>query len=45
MQNPYGGSVMGENNLCMKLCIANLVCNLCCGGGMCCGYPGGGFYI
>ena len=34
----YGGYTMGGDNLCMKLCIANLVCNLCCGGGgMCCG--------
>ena len=23
---------LGSNNLCMSLCVANLVCNLCCGG-------------
>ena len=23
---------LGGNNLCMSLCVANLVCNLCCGG-------------
>ena len=46
MQNPYGGTVMGGNNCCMKLCIANIICNCCCGGGsMCCGSPGGGFYM
>ena len=40
----YGGSVMGGNNLCLKLCLANLICNLCFGGsGMCCG--SGGRYI
>jgi len=44
-QGPYQTTFVGGNNLCMKLCIANLVCNLCCGGsGMCCGgggMPGG----
>jgi len=45
MQNPYQTYSMGGGNYCMKLCIANLICNLCCGGGMCCGGPGyyGGF--
>lgn len=40
-QAAYGYPTMGGSNLCMKLCIANMVCNLCCGGGgMCCGgYP------
>ncbi|MCI9133635.1 MAG: DnaJ domain-containing protein [Lachnospiraceae bacterium] len=34
----YGGSVMDGSDWCMRLCIANLVCNLCCGGGgFCCG--------
>ena len=27
---------LGDNNLCMKLCIANLVCNICCGGRFLC---------
>lgn len=44
-QGPYQTTFMGGNNFCMKLCIANLICNLCCGsGGMCCGgggMPGG----
>ncbi len=40
-QAMYGYPVMGGGNLCLKLCIANMLCNCCCGGGgMCCGgYP------
>ena len=42
-QASYGYPTMGGSNFCMKLCIANLICNICCGGGgMCCG--GRGFY-
>ena len=44
-QTMYGYPTMGGNNFCVKLCIANLICNLCCGGsGLCCGggAPGGG---
>ncbi len=34
----YGQPYSGGDGLCLKLCIANLLCNLCCGGGgMCCG--------
>ncbi len=41
-QNSYGFPTMGGSDYCMKLCIANLVCNLCCGGGgLCCN--GGGY--
>lgn len=37
-QASYGYPTMGSGNICMKLCIANLICNLCCGsGGMFCG--------
>lgn len=37
-QYTYGQPYSGGNNLCLKLCIANLICNVCCGGGgMCCG--------
>ena len=37
-QYTYGSPVAGNGNLCLKLCIANLLCNLCCGGGgLCCG--------
>lgn len=39
-QNPYQSYTGGGSSFCMKLCIANIVCNLCCGGGsICCG-PG-----
>ena len=39
----YGSPISGGSNLCVKLCIANLICNLCCGGGgLCCG---GGPYV
>lgn len=27
---------LGNNNLCMSLCVANIVCNLCCGGRFLC---------
>ena len=40
-QNPYTTTFGGGSDWCVKLCIANIVCNLCCGGGMCCGTPGG----
>lgn len=37
-QYTYGQPYSAGNSLCLKLCIANLICNLCCGGGgLCCG--------
>lgn len=33
MQNPYGSAIYMGNDCCMKLCLANLICNLCCCGG------------
>jgi molecular chaperone DnaJ len=33
MQNPYGNPSAGGSGLCFKLCIANLFCNVCFGGG------------
>ena len=37
-QYTYGQPYTGGNGFCLKLCIANLICNLCCGGGgLCCG--------
>ncbi|MBQ8596605.1 MAG: J domain-containing protein [Lachnospiraceae bacterium] len=37
-QYTYGQPYSGGSSLCLKLCIANFICNLCCGGGgMCCG--------
>ncbi len=35
MRAPYGSSY-GEGDYCMKLCVANLLCNAFCGGGICC---------
>lgn len=32
-QASYGYPNMGGSDICMKLCIANILCNLCCGGG------------
>ncbi len=38
----FPGTVSGD--WCMKLCIANMLCNLCCGGGgLCCGGYGSGY--
>ncbi|MCI6464512.1 MAG: J domain-containing protein [Faecalicatena sp.] len=44
-QRAYGYPTMGGNDFCVKLCVANLACNLCCGSGICCngGGYGGGF--
>ena len=37
-QAAYGYPNVGGSDICMKLCIANMMCNLCCGGGgICCG--------
>lgn len=35
-QAAYGYPSFGSSDICMKLCIANMICNFCCGGGMCC---------
>lgn len=44
-QYAYGRPSMSGNSFCLKLCIANLICNLCCGGGgMCCGGAPYGYY-
>ena len=40
-QEPYQTTFSSSGDWCVKLCIANLVCNLCCGGsGLCCGGSG-----
>lgn len=37
-QATYGYPSFGGGNLCMKLCLVNMICNLCCcGSGGCCG--------
>ncbi|GFI44110.1 chaperone protein DnaJ [Lachnospiraceae bacterium] len=43
-QGPYQTTFMGGSDWCTKLCIANIICNMCCGSGFCCGgggVPGG----
>ena len=43
-QGSYQTTFAGNGDWCMKLCLANLACNLCCNGGTCCtggGMPGG----
>lgn len=38
MRRSYGNPMAGSGDFCMKLCLANLACNFCCGGGgLCCG--------
>lgn len=39
-QAAYGYPTFGGGNLCMKLCIAEMICNVCCLGGGCCGGRG-----
>lgn len=41
-QASYGYPHVGGSNVCMRLCTAYLLCNLCCGGGYCCGGYGPG---
>lgn len=36
MQQPYRQYTMGGSDFCMKLCIANMICNCCCGGNIIC---------
>ena len=38
MQNPFGGMPGTGDDYCMKLCLANLACSMCCPGGgiLCC---------
>lgn len=31
-QNPFGGMPVAGDGFCMKLCLANMACNLCCPG-------------
>lgn len=42
-QSPYETTYTVGGNWCAKLCIANILCNLCCGSGMCCGGVPGGY--
>lgn len=42
-QAGYGYSCMSQD-YCIKLCLLNMACNVCCGSGMCCGGPGVHYY-
>ncbi len=46
-QATYGYPVVGGSSVCLKLCVANMVCNMCCLGGGCCGggIAGPGLYF
>ena len=35
-QSPFGGMPVAGEDLCLKLCLANMVCNLCCPGSFFC---------
>jgi molecular chaperone DnaJ len=41
-RSAYGYPESGGSNICLKLCIMNIICNICCTGGGCCGR---GFYF
>ena len=45
-RSAYGYPGTFDMSCCARLCIANMMCNLCCGGsGLCCGGYGGGYYV
>lgn len=45
-QMSFGYPGTFDTSCCVKLCVANMLCNLCCGGsGLCFGGYGGGYYI
>lgn len=35
MRSPFGGNIYADDGLCMKLCLADLLCDICCGCGNC----------
>lgn len=43
-QAAYGYPVFGGGNICLKIVIANMICNVCCLGGGCCGGRGMYYY-
>lgn len=43
-QAAYGYPTFGGGNICLKVVIANLICNICCLGGGCCGGQGRYYY-
>ena len=43
-QAAYGYPTFGGGNICVKVIIANMICNICCLGGGCCGGHGMYYY-
>lgn len=43
-QAAYGYPTFGGGNICLKVIIANMICNICCLGGGCCGGHGMYYY-
>lgn len=43
-QAAYGYPTFGGGNICLKVVIANMICNMCCLGGGCCGGHGMYYY-
>lgn len=43
-QAAYGYPTFGGGNICLKVVIANMICNICCLGGGCCGGHGMYYY-
>ena len=43
-QAAYGYPTFGGGNICLKVIIANMICNVCCLGGGCCGGHGMYYY-
>jgi len=43
-QAAYGYPTFGGGNICLKLWLANMICNICCLGGGCCGGHGMFYY-
>lgn len=43
-QATYGYPSFGGGSMCLKMCIANMICNMCCLGGGCCGGRGMYYY-
>ena len=37
-QNPFGGMPVSDDSFCLKLCLANMACSVCCPGSgiLCC---------
>ena len=43
-QATYGYPSFGGGSMCLRMCIANMICNMCCLGGGCCGGRGMYYY-